>query len=142
MENKKMKQMISIMTAVVAFISLSTAPAFADRKTREGFLLGVGAAVLGTAIYQGLNQPSGYRGYHRHPGPPAYEPRSQCRDTRRYAQRPAGRWKIEKIWVEPVYDYRRNPGHHKRNGKWNNGRHEKFRIQDGYWKEIRVWVRY
>ncbi|MEE4365275.1 MAG: hypothetical protein V2J08_15155 [Desulfotignum sp.] len=137
-----MKQLISIMTAVAAFICLSTAPAQADRKTREGFLLGVGAAVLGTVIYQGLNQPSGHKVRHRHPGPPAYERRSQCRNTRWHAQQPAGRWEIERIWVEPVYDTRWNQGHHKRKGKWNKDRHEKFRARDGYWKEIRVWVRY
>ena len=76
-----MKHVISIMTAVVVFICLSTAPAHADRKTREGFLLGVGAAVLGTAIYQGLKQPSGYREPRRYHVPPGYERGSQCRDT-------------------------------------------------------------
>lgn len=130
------------MTAVVVFICLSTAPAHADRKTREGFLLGIGAAVLGTVIYQGLRQPSGHREVYRHPGPPAYERRPQCRAARRHARQHAGRWEIEKIWVEPVYETRWTPGHYNRKGHWVRGRHEKFRINDGYWKEIRVWVRY
>lgn len=137
-----MKHVISIMTAVVVFICLSTAPAHADRKTREGFLLGVGAAVLGTAIYQGLKQPSGYREPRRYHVPPGYERRSQCRDTRRHARGPAGRWEIERIWVEPAYETRWNPGHYNRKGYWVNGRHEKFKVQDGYWEKRRVWVRY
>lgn len=136
-----MKHLISIITAFVVFICLSTAPAHADRKTREGFLLGVGAAVLGTVIYQGLNQPSGHRAPHRYHVPPAYERNPQCRDTRWHAQRPAGRWEIERIWMEPVYETRWNPGHYNRKGHWVSGRHEKFRIQDGYWEERRVWVR-
>lgn len=137
-----MKHLISIMTAVVVLICLSTAPAHADRKTREGVLLGIGAAVLGTAIYQGLKQPSGYREPQRYHVPPAYERGSQCRDTRRHAQGPSGRWEVERIWVEPVYETRWNPGHYNRKGQWVSGRHEKFRIQDGYWQERRVWVRY
>jgi hypothetical protein len=137
-----MKHLISIMTAVVVLICLSTAPAQADRKTREGVLLGIGAAVLGTVIYQGLKQPSGYREPQRYHVPPAYERRSQCRDMRRHVQGPAGHWEIERIWVEPVYQTRWNPGHYNRKGHWVNGRHEKFRIQDGYWQERRVWVRY
>ncbi|MCA1786593.1 MAG: hypothetical protein ABR534_03515 [Desulfotignum sp.] len=147
-----MKNVISIMTAIVVFICLSTAPAHADRKTREGVLLGIGAAVLGTAIYQGLKQPSGYREprrYHVPPAyergyhvPPAYERGSQYRDTRRHARGPVGRWEIERIWVEPAYKTRWNPGHYNRKGHWVNGRHEKFRIQDGYWEKRRVWVRH
>ena len=142
MENMDMKHVISIMTAIVLFICLSTAPAHADRKTREGVLLGIGAAVLGTAIYQGLKQPSRYRESRRYHVPPAYERGSQCRDTRRHTRGPAGHWEIERIWVEPVYETRWNPGHYNRKGYWVNGRHEKFRVQDGYWEKRRVWVRY
>jgi hypothetical protein len=137
-----MKQLISITTAVVMFICLSTAPAYADRKTREGVLLGIGAAVLGTFIYQGLSQPPRHRGPQRHQVPPAYDRVSQCPDSRYHAHRPSGRWEIESIWVEPVYETRWNPGHYNRKGTWVSGRYEKFQIQDGYWEKRRVWVRY
>jgi len=137
-----MKQLISMTTAVVMLILLATAPAHADRKTREGFMLGVGAAVLGSMIYQGLNHPYGHREPYRHAGPPAYERGPQCQDNRWHAQRPAGYWGIKKVWVEPVYETRRHPGHPKNKGKWNSGRHERYMVRDGHWKEVRVWVRY
>jgi hypothetical protein len=135
----KMKTLISITTAVVMFICLSTAPAHADRKTTEGFLLGIGAAVLGTAIYQGLNQSSGYREPQRyHAPPPAYGHKPQCRNDRRYGRQPVVRWEIRRIWVEPAFETRWNPGHYNRKGHWVGGRHEKIKVRDGYWKERRV----
>lgn len=137
-----MKTMISITTAVVMLICLSSAPAHADRKTTEGFLLGIGAAVLGTAIYQGLNHSSGYREPQRHHVPPAYGRRAQCRNDQRHVRPPVVRWEIQRIWVEPVFETRWNPGHYNRKGRWVGGRHETFKVRDGYWEKRRVRVRY
>jgi hypothetical protein len=138
-----MKTLISITTAIVMFVCLSAAPARADRKTTEGFLLGVGAAVLGTAIYQGLHHSSGYREPQRHHAPPpAYGYKSQCRNDRRYVRQPVIRWEIQRIWVEPVFETRWHPGHHNRKGHWVGGRHEKIKVRDGYWTERRGRGRY
>lgn len=137
-----MKTLISITTAVVMFICLTTAPAQADRKTREGFLLGIGAAVLGTAIYQSLDRSPGYREPQRYHGSPAFERGPQCRDDRWHDKRAAGHWRIERIWVGPVYDTRWNPGHYNRKGHWVGGRYETFKVRDGYWEERRVRGRY
>jgi hypothetical protein len=140
MEHSKMKYLISITTAVVMVICLSTAPAQADRKTREGFLLGVGAVVLGSVIYQGLNQPHAYQGTQRRHVPPAYDNRgTQCRTPRMYDRHPAGRWEARQIWVEPGHDSRWKSDRHGK-GKWNNSRHDKFKGRDGYRKEVRVWI--
>ncbi len=137
-----MKYLISMTTAVVMFICLSTVPAQADRKTREGFLLGVGAAVLGSVIYQGLNQPYAYRGTQRHHSPPAYynDRGTQCRNPRMYHRGPAGRWEVKRIWVEPGRDARWQSDHRHRKGKWNHSRHDKFKGRDGYRNEVRVWI--
>lgn len=137
-----MKILMSMMTAVVMLICLSTAPAHADRKTMEGVLLGVGAAVLGTAIYQGLNQSSGYRAPRQHHVTPVYGRGSQCRNDPRHARQPVERWEIQRIWVDPVYETRWNPGHYNRKGHWVSGRYETFQVQDGYWEQRRVRVRY
>jgi len=133
-----MRTLISITTAVVMVVCLSAAPARADRKTTEGFLLGVGAAVLGTAIYKGLNHSPGYSAPQRHHGPPAFDRNPQCR----YARQPVVHWEIQRIWVEPVYETRWNPGHYNRKGHWVSGRYESFKVRDGYWEERRVRVRY
>jgi hypothetical protein len=133
-----MKTLISITTAVATFICLSTVPAHADRKTTEGFMLGVGAVVLGTAIYQGLNHPSGYREPPRYHAPPAYGRRAQCRNDRRYVRQPVVRWEIQRIWVQPVFETRWHPGQYNRKGHWLGGRHEKIKVRDGYWEERRV----
>lgn len=137
-----MKHLISITTAVVVFICLSTAPAQADRKTREGFLLGVGAAVLGSVIYQGLNQPYAYQGSQRHHGPTVYYNTrgTQCRNPRMYDRHSAGRWEGRQIWVKPGHDSRWKSDRHHRKGKWNNSRHDKFKGRDGYRNEVRVWI--
>jgi hypothetical protein len=140
-----MKTLISITTAVVMLICLSSAPARADRKTTEGFLLGVGAVVLGTAIYQGLNQSSGYSGYRepqRYHTSPAYGRGSQCRNDQRYVRQPVVRWEIQRIWVEPVFETRRHPGHYNRQSHWAGGRHEKIKVRNGYWEERRVRIRH
>lgn len=134
-----MKTLISITTAVVMVVCLSAAPARADRKTTEGFLLGVGAAVLGTAIYQGLQPPSGYREPQRyHAPPPAYRYKSQYRNDRRYGRQPVVHWEIRRIWVEPVFETRWRPGHYNHRGHWVGGRHERMKMRDGYWEERRV----
>lgn len=137
-----MKILISITTAVVTIICLSTAPAHADRKTTEGFLLGIGAAVLGTAIYQSLDRSPGYSEPHRRHVAPGYGRGSQYRNDQRHARQSFERWEIQRIWVAPVYDTRWNPGHYNRQGYWVSGRHETFKVQDGYWEQRRVRVRY
>ncbi len=133
-----MKMLISITTAATMFICLSTVPAHADRKTTEGFLLGIGAAVLGTAIYQSLDRSPEYRTPQRHHGPPAFERGRRCREDRRFVTRPGKPRKIERIWVAPVFETRWNPGHYNRKGHRGRGRYETFKVRDGYWEERRV----
>lgn len=146
-----MKKIIAITTSVLLIICFSTVSAHADRKTIEGFMLGTGVAILGTAIINGLHKgsTSQYSNNHHHREYDRYYHKSE----KRYAQkkrhhrkykshRARGHWEVEKIWVEPVYEKRWNPGHYNRRGDWVRGRNEFFMIKDGYWYEKKMWVRY
>lgn len=141
-----MKKIIAITTAVLVCTFFSTASAHADRKTVEGFMLGTGIAILGAAIFNGIHKDS----------PPQYAPDHSRHDKNRHAgyrydnrrkhhreyrhQGPRGYWKIERIWVDPVYEKRWNPGHYNPNGEWINGRYQRFMVQDGFWQEEKTWV--
>ena len=138
-----MKKTIATFTGIFLIIILSSAPARADRKTMEGFLLGTGAVLLGTAIYHGMNQDSD-------PGPayashsPRYREGRHHRPAKRYARhhRPRGHWEVERVWVEPEYERKWNPGHYNRRGQWVSGRYERFKVSRGYYREIKTWVRH
>ncbi|MDD9303727.1 MAG: hypothetical protein HUK40_15860 [Desulfobacter sp.] len=126
-----MKKQIAIITA--SFLIIAVFAGFADagaarRHTIEGFLLGTGVTLLGTAIVHNMNRPEPVairKG--RHHG------NRNCRK---------GHWETQRIWVEPVYETRWNPGHYNRRGRWICGRQERFEIAQGYWQRERVWVRH
>ncbi|WP_153307449.1 hypothetical protein [Desulfospira joergensenii] len=132
----------TIMTIALVIISLvwgSAAHAGAARRhTIEGFMLGTGAAILGTIIYKGMNREPeraawNSRRHHRH------APYRSCRKGPGHNR---GHWETGRIWIEPVYQVRWNPGHYTPRGRWVSGRNEKFIVQEGYWQEKRVWVRH
>jgi hypothetical protein len=143
-----MKKTIAITTSVLLLICFSTISAHADRKTVEGFILGTGIAILGTAIIHGINNDVS----------PQYTRNHTRQNTSRHAQYryghknnyrnkygnqgPRGHWKIDRIWIGPVYEKKWNPGHYNHRGAWVSGRHETFLIQNGYWQEEKIWVRY
>lgn len=132
-----MKKYIAITTA--SFLILGTSTAFAGaarRHTIEGFLLGTGVTLLGTAIVHSMNRPE--------PQPVkvvTVHHRNQYNTHRDRGPR-KGHWEKRKVWIEPVYETRWNPGHYNKRGKWVAGRYQEFRVADGYWKKERVWVRH
>ncbi len=147
-----MKKIIAITTGVLmimGIVSVTSANAGAARRhTIEGFVLGTGVALLGTAIIRGMNKeatPShvytrhypdrykehtyrGHKRYHKH------------KHHRKYARRTRGHWETDRIWIDPVYEKKWNPGHYNRKGEWVSGRYEKFMIEQGYWSKKKVWV--
>ena len=146
-----MKKMISITVSVLMLICLSTVSAHADRKTMEGFLLGTGVAILGTAIYHGLkddpkpqySEPAQRHDHYHYAGYRHHGHRHKHKHHRRHHHYgPSGHWEVERVWVEPVYEKKWNPGHYDRNGEWVSGRYERFIIKEGYYREERVWVRH
>ncbi|SDU03862.1 hypothetical protein [Desulfobacula phenolica] len=144
-----MKKIIGITTAVVLFACLSTVSAHAGsarRHTIEGIMLGTGVAILSAAIINEINHDSKpyYKNHYakpvgNHHTKYAYQNRYDRNFRSHYKN---GHWVIEKIWVQPVYEKKWNPGHYNRRGKWIKGRYENFLVKDGYWQKTKIWVRY
>ncbi len=139
-----MKKSITLTTAAILFLVFSNSLAHAGaarRHTVEGFILGTGVTLLGTAIIQHMNKTSVV--YKNHGS--KYRHRSARYDKKRYGRYDRygkkGHWETRKIWVPAEYETRWNPGHYNRRGKWVSGRHEEFMTAQGYWQKQRVWVR-
>jgi len=136
MEKKSL--FILVLIAVFTFVFLTPqAQAGPEERYRwEGIAIGVGAAIIGSAIlhnhYQSHHEKSVV--YHkparveRH-SIPKYRPRS-------------GHWEMQKEWVPPTYKRVWNPGHYNRHGGWIPGQWMKILDQPGYWTKTKVWVRY
>ena len=141
-----MQKIIAITTIALLLICFSTVSAHADRKTMEGFMIGTGVAILGAAIINGIHNDSRHhydRSYSRHSRHyyAGYRQGYKKGHHRKYkSHRPRGYWEVERIWVEPVYEKKWNPGHYNRRGNWISGRYENFLVQDGYFQEEKVWV--
>lgn len=130
----KTKKLLIILIAAVLGITMAFSSALAGNKQRhrwEGVAIGVGAAILGHAIYQAHkveSQPQGVyvqnrTAFHRHGH-----------------QRRHGHWEWQKTWVPPCYDKVWNPGHYNRRGHWVPGHWITIQTAEGYWTRERVWV--
>jgi hypothetical protein len=132
-----MKKAISLMTAAVLSLMILAPPADAGNKQRsrwEGVAIGLGAAVLGSALL----------GHHNRPvasAPPAYTPPPEpaYRHSHR-GHRHRGHWEIRKTWMAPVYERVWNPGHYNRKGRWVPGGYIRIEVESGYWQKQKVWV--
>ncbi len=133
-----MKKQLAIVTAaflIIGFTAGISQAGAARRHTIEGFILGTGVAILGTAIVQSMNKPEPEPvvvNHVYHQEPPRYAKKKKRK----------GHWETRKTWVEPNYDTRWNPAHYNRRGKWVSGRYEEFKVADGYWRSAKVWVRH
>ena len=121
-----MKKRIAIaaLALIVAVTGVATAGP-ARRHTMEGFVLGAGIALLGTAIIHGMAEPEPVVVHHH---PPRHEPPGR------------GHWETRRVWMEPVTETRWNPGHYDRHGRWVQGRYEQVIVSDGYWSTQQIWV--
>ncbi|MCJ8502281.1 hypothetical protein [Desulfatitalea alkaliphila] len=96
----------------------------------EGVAIGIGAAIIGSAILKAHQQPPVVVAPYRPaavyaPGPP---PRSR------------GHWEVRKEWVPAQVEKVWNPGHYDRKGRWVAGHWIHREVQPGYWTQTRVWV--
>lgn len=127
-----MKRQIAITTAALIFLSAiftgAASAGAARRHTMEGFVLGAGVTLLGTAIIHNMSRPRTVVVHQRH--------------GRRHNQgrRSQGYWETRKVWVPAVTETRWNPGHYNRNGRWVQGRHQAFVISEGHWEKQKIWV--
>ena len=143
-----MKKAITTITTIFIVIAFSSLPAHADRKTMEGFLLGTGVAILGTAIIHGINKNDkpAYQSSYSHNkfnNHASYRDRDQHRSPKKHYNRgPRGYWSVERVWIEPVYEKKWNPGHYNQHGEWVDSRYDTFIVSNGYWHEEKRWVRH
>jgi hypothetical protein len=146
-----MKKIIAITTTILLVICFSTVSAHADRKTMEGFILGTGAVLLGTALYKGFHNDSNIQyppqrtghykySYNRDNHNDRYDYKQNHRKKNNLHNR-RSHWKIKKVWIDPIYETRWNPGHYNHKGQWISGRKIDILVQEGYWKKKRILVR-
>ena len=130
---KTKKLLISLIVTAFA-ITLGFSPAVAGSKQRhrwEGVAIGVGAAILGNAIFQArrADQPPEVVYVVPEPAYPDNGP------NRRH-----GHWEWQQTWVPPLYERVWNPGHYNPNGSWVNGHWMDLETYAGHWTQERVWV--
>lgn len=128
----------AIILTVLAIFSVTATATLSWAGSRqqhrwEGVAIGLGAAILGNAIYQ----------QHRRPAPEPYIVYEKQRPARhhyhgkRYRH---GHWTYNKVWRPPVYEKVWNPGHYNRNGGWVHGQWIEIKKSDGYWVKEKIWV--
>ena len=128
---KKTRLIILIIVSVFA-ISILTPNAYAGSTQKhrwEGVAIGIGAAILGSAL---LNQ-------HRPYVPPAPAPvyKAPPPPARSYY---GGHWEIRKEWIPPTYKKVWNPGHYDKMGHWVEGHWIEIVDRPGCWEETKVWI--
>jgi hypothetical protein len=132
-----MQKIISSLLVGAAVLMFAANPAFAGDEARhrwQGVAIGVGAAILGSAILNEVMDrdcsPAPVRVY-RHDGCCRPSPPPRCS---------RGHWEVRKVWVPPVCERVWNPGHYDRNCRWVPGRWITVEKSPGYWAKKRVWV--
>ena len=133
----KKKNLFIILTTLILCLSFMKPSAWAGNVQRnrwEGVAIGIGAAILGSALinHHRYSVPTQSTVYQRHPSTPHY--------GRRYRQKHSGHWEVRKVWVPPTYKRIWNPGHYKRHGRWVPGQWMNIGKKRGYWTKERVWI--
>ncbi|WP_319410022.1 hypothetical protein [uncultured Desulfosarcina sp.] len=131
---KTNKLLISLVIALfgIALVSSSALAGSKQSHRWEGVAIGIGAAILGHAIYQS------HMAVHR-PEVVYVEPERIYGDNHGPEHR-CGHWEWQKTWVPPIYERVWNPGHYNRNGRWVSGHWMEVETSDGHWIQDRVWV--
>lgn len=131
---KKRSLIITVLVFVLSFtLMVNSAMAGSSHHERwEGVAIGLGAAILGSALI------------HHSAGHPCQRS-EDCRVTvithRDYRHETrGGYWEIRKEWIPPTYKEVWNPGHYSRDGEWIEGHWMKIVDRPGYWAEERIWV--
>ncbi|SLM28097.1 exported hypothetical protein [Desulfamplus magnetovallimortis] len=139
-----MKKSISIIiitiTAMVAqtlFVSSAHAGRSRGDDVLKGVIIGTGAAIIGAAIVSEISHSRDYN--HDRNNHHKWDRDRKHRDHNHH--KPCdGYWKIEKIWIPPVYDKRWNPGHYNKRGRWVKGQYDMVIVRGGHWEERKIWI--
>ena len=128
----KKNNLLFILFISVLCISFLASPVWAGSKQRhrwEGVAIGMGAAILGGALLNGLSCAPAPR---YRPPQPRYRPPQP-----RYHS--PGHWETRKIWIHPEMKRIWHEGYYNRHGYWVPGHWER-RHRPGFWRERRVWI--
>lgn len=136
-----MKKILLLLLVIVIPLTVITNPVLAGSKQShrwEGVAIGIGAVLLGSAIYHSHKIPV----YHKHRSAPVkrhyrLHPGPRYRTGKHFNR---GRWHIVREWIPPVYEKAWNPGHYNRHGVWVEGQWIMIEIEPGYHVEKRVWL--
>ncbi len=141
----KKKSLFSLLF-VLAFTSMIMIPSAhagnVQRNRWEGVAIGLGAVILGSALFKSQqlsNEQSFYRHMPYYDNGPSRHQKRKHRYHHRHDQL-RGHWEMRKEWVPPTYRRVWNPGHYNRHGKWVSGDWIKIEEAPGYWTKTRVWV--
>ncbi len=128
-----MKKLIIILIGIF-LIPLFSQPTFAKSPQRyrwEGAIIGLGAAILGSAIIHDRYPPRHYD--RRHP-PRHYRPPPS---PRRYYSN-CEYYEYERFWVPPTYRETLIPGYYDQSGRWIPDRWRRWTVRPGHWEERRI----
>jgi len=127
----KKKNLFILLITTILCVSFLTSSAWAGSRQRyrwEGVAIGIGAAILGNAIF---SRPVQRRSCIR---PVYYRP-----VPRRPVVCPSGYWEMRRTWVPPPYERIWVENYYNRYGDLVPG-YWKERRRPGYWVKRRIWV--
>lgn len=127
----KKKNIFILLITTILCISFLVPSAWAGSKQRhrwEGVAIGIGAAILGSALFCRPHHPR-----------PCVRPVFHCPPTRRVVVCPTGYWEMRKTWVPPRYERIWVEGYYDRYYRWVPG-HWEERYKPGYWIKRKVWA--
>jgi len=129
----KTKKLLLCSLVTLLLMGLASSSSLAGSKQRhrwEGVAIGVGAAILGHAIYQA---------HQTVPRPQVVYGDPETRERRHHVHC-HGHLEWQKVWVPSVTERVWNPGHYNRGGRWVKGHWIEVVRQEGYWSRERVWL--
>ncbi len=151
-----MKKTIITTMAITFVLTVTIASAHAGASKRlkkhlEGALIASNPVVLGAVIANQLNKdlPKVYASEPKHNNRRHYKKQHRRRGHRRHYRYSSnryghrdydGHWEIKRRWVPEEYEERWVRGHYNKKGRWVSGRYRSYVVQEGYWKEKRIWV--
>ena len=130
MEKKSLFVLALVTVFSFVFLTPQAQAGSQERCRWEGIAIGLGAAIVGSAILKAhIDSRNDRYVVVRHP---------PARVHQRVIHRPPpppGRWEIQKEWVPPTYKRVWNPAHYDHRGKWVPGQWIEVVNHPGHWVE-------
>ncbi len=132
MKKRSVSVLILVSALIIVFVAHSAWAGSPQSHRWEGVAIGIGAAILGSALYQHHKSLS-YRQPEPCPAPVRPYPSARIRPK-------WGHWEWRREWVPATYKEVWNPGHYDDRGVWIEGHWIEIVDKPGYWTEKKVWV--